>query len=295
MNIKVLIAQLFLFFFMSMNSFANVSTSLVGKQVYQQFSEKSGGERSYFIVYPEDFNKEVKYKLIVVFAGTDSTGEEMREWFGKGWQSTPEGLEDRIENAIFVYPDQKYKWGGDKGWALGPYAGEFSGDEDLNFTKELILELLEQYPIDERKVFAIGHSWGGDMTAVAGCYLGSEFRAVVPIAANRPYWFNGKERTVLCNGEPSVWTFFGAKDDYFGEPGGDGVFGLELNEFWRKGYSCSKGFELDGETKIYKNCTQDVRLSIYSPGQYSGGGDFKGHQPPDYLIGAVSDWINSLN
>ncbi|MFL4423934.1 hypothetical protein QTO20_24520 [Serratia marcescens] len=265
------------------------------EQVTQQFSSKSGGLRSYFITYPKEFNSDVKYKLIVVFAGTDSTGEEMREWFGKGWQPTPEGLEDRIENAIFVYPDQKYQWGGDKGWALGPYAGEFSGDEDIHFTKELIIDLLQRYPIDKRKVFAIGHSWGGDMTAVTGCYLGSAFRAIVPIAANRPYWFNGEERAVLCNGEPSVWTFFGAKDDYFGEPGGDGIFGMELNDFWWKGYSCSKHYDLDGETKIYNGCTQDVRLSIYSPGQYSGGGDFKGHQPPDYLIGDVSDWINSLD
>ncbi|MFU0760897.1 hypothetical protein IBZ15_03150 [Serratia marcescens] len=294
MKLKFFKIQLLLLFIMSLNSFANISMPLVGEQVYQRFSEKSGGERSYFIAHPKVFKYGVKYKLIIVFAGTNSTGEEMREWFGKGWQPTPEGLEDKVENAIFVYPNQKYQWGEDKGWALGSYAGEFSGNEDINFTKELIIDLLTKYPIDKRGVFAIGHSWGGDMTAVVGCYLGNKFRAVIPIAANRPYWFNGKAWGGLCNGKPSVWTFFGAKDDYFGEPGGDGIFGIELNEFWRKGYSCSKSFERDGETKIYNNCTQDVRFSIYSPGQYSGGGDFKGHQPPDYLIEAVSKWINNL-
>lgn len=42
---------------------------------------------------------------------------------------------------------------------------------------------------DTERVFATGHSWGGDMAQVVSCFLGERFRATVPVAANRPYWF----------------------------------------------------------------------------------------------------------
>lgn len=142
-----------------------------------------------------------------------------------------QGLEEGLKDAILVYPGQKYRWDGDGGWALGPEAGDYGGGEDIRFTAEL-LDLIERdYTVDRARIFATGHSSGGDMAAVVGCFLGDRFRALAPIAANRPYWLGTPPSAAACRGRPAVWTIFGLNDDHFGATSPDGAFGIEQNTF----------------------------------------------------------------
>ena len=101
------------------------------------------------------------------------------------------------------------------GWLLGPHAAPADGMQDLDFTAALIADIGRRYCIDPQKVFATGHSWGGDMAQ--GCELlqGGFFRATVPVAANRPTGLSRNLMLRLAATEAAVWTMFGINDGHF--------------------------------------------------------------------------------
>ena len=272
-------------------------------QVNAVFSNKAGGKRSFYVSLPKNDAVNIRYKLVLVFPGTDTIGKEMKAFVGDGW-GAEKGLESNMPNTIFVYPDPKWRffaqWNStDGGWLLGPYGGAARGMEDIYFVSELLGWLQKNYPIDAQQIFATGHSWGGDMTAVVGCFLGDKFRAIAPVAANRPYWFNAGNRPLNCVGNPAVWTFFGSDDTHFdGKEPRKGEFGREQNQFWLRKYSCSKSstqlnIGSKWESIEYKNCKSTVRFSLYSP-NFSGRSDQPGHQPPDWYLSGVTTWFNSF-
>ncbi|QQP95390.1 alpha/beta hydrolase family esterase [Lysobacter enzymogenes] len=263
-------------------------------QLVRSFSDAAGGKRSYYVALPAGYDPARTYRLVLVLAGTATTGQEMHEWFGQGWNPDTPGLERLMADTVFVYPDQRYSWDGDNGWALGPNAAPYDGWHDLRFIDELLTWVESDYSIDTARVFATGHSWGGDMTAVVGCYLGGRLRAIAPVAANRPFWFGSPPSAKDCTGQPAVWTFFGLADDHFGDSSPDGLFGIEQNDFWTKKLACSNDYDTSGETRTYRGCKAAVKLTLYAGGQYSGGGGLRGHQPPDYFLAAVSDWFSSF-
>jgi polyhydroxybutyrate depolymerase len=263
-------------------------------QLSIKFSKSAGDTRSFFVVLPAHYSKAKRYKLVLVFPGTDTTGKEMHDWMGKGWSSSAPGLESQTPDTIFIYPDPKWRWDGALGWALGPYAAPYDGNHDLKFTEELLAYAKRTYAIDQKRIFATGHSWGGDMAAVAGCFLGNRFRAIAPVAAHRPYWFKTPPDTSLCKGKPDVWTFFGRKDDWFADASPDGQFGIEQNDFWRRRLNCSGASKLSGETNQYTHCAADLRFTLYAPGQYSGSGKHLGHQPPDTFMPMVAKWLSGF-
>ena len=65
------------------------------------------------------------------------------------------------------------------------------GMQDLDFTAAIIDELSEQYCIDPDQVYATVHSLGWlryDSSRILVSWV-TGFRAISPVAANRPYWF----------------------------------------------------------------------------------------------------------
>lgn len=258
------------------------------------FSTYAGGNRSFYVTLPAGYTTSKSYRLVVVLAGTATTPLEMRNWYGLGWSSTALGLEKRMTDTFFIYPAQKYKWRGTKGWALGPYGGDYSGSHDIEFVDELLDWAQRNYSVDAGRVFVTGHSWGGDLATVVGCFLGDRFRAVAPVAANTPFWFGNPPNTSLCSGNPAVWTYFGLQDDYFGSASPNGEFGKQQNAFWMSRMACPGTFTETGETKRYTGCSNDLRLTLYATGQYSGGGSYRGHQPPDYFLSSTANWFMSF-
>lgn len=278
-------------------------TSMIGEQKQYTFSSAAGGTRGYYISVPENYDNTKQYRLVFVFAGTDSTGEFMHEWMGQGWNSNTPGLEKLMTNTIFVYPDQKYVWGNVKGWALGNYAGQFGGMHDIQFTKELLALIKQDYSIDSNRIFATGHSWGGDMANVTAYFLKGVFKAIAPVASNRPYWFESNGSYINepgYTGNTAVWIFFGLDDDHFGNSSVDGAFGEEQADFWILKNSASQNpnntspIGSQGDVTERYNGTSEVKLTLYSTGQYSGSGSLPGHQPPDYYFKAVTDWFKTF-
>ena len=272
------------------------------EQIKHRFSTQAGGKRSFYLSVPKDLQPGAAHPLVLVFAGTDTTGKQMQAFLGASW-SDAGGMEAAFPDAIFVYPDPKWRdfpaWDGKYGgWLLGPHAGPAEGMEDLRFVADLMDWLGARYSIDPERVFATGHSWGGDMAAVVGCFLGDRVTAIAPIAANRPFWFDGNG-PADCKGHPAVWTFFGTSDEHYaGQQAAAGDFGREQDAFWARRNGCDPGvttldLPIAGDHIEHRGCQQPVRLTLYSPA-FSGESDQPGHQPPDAALGVISRWFADM-
>ena len=121
------------------------------------------------------------------------------------------------------------------------------------------------------------------MAQVVSCFLGDRFRASVPVAANRPYWFessNGED--LQCTGQTAVWTMFGINDEHFSWQSYPGEFGDECRDFWLEENGCESASEYsdlnlgpDFECVEFEGCTTTTRYCLYAAEH--------GHQiPSDY-------------
>jgi len=258
-----------------------------GVQIEEMFEPSAGGRRSYFLALPADYDPQRRHRLIIGYAGTDWSGEMIRPYLN---------LErDGRDDEIVVYPDLLSRdfegWGRLGGWLLGPHARPADGMDDIEFTRQLVDRLGERYCVDPDRIFATGHSWGGDMAAVVGCFLGDRLRAVAPAAANRPYWFEPADGPVGCMGEAAVWTFFGEADGHFASQDYPGEYGDEQVAFWRARHGCGDGteplpYDAAGACVRYAGCAADTRYCLYGPET--------GHQIPPYFSEAVLGWFRSF-
>jgi polyhydroxybutyrate depolymerase len=260
-----------------------------GVQLAADFGPDAAGERSYFLVLPANYDPAVPHRLIFGYAGTNWTGEQIRPYLD---------VEDPGSTDIYVYPNVLWRdfegWGNLGGWLLGPHARPADGNADLVFTAALLDRLSADYCIDPAQVFATGHSWGGDFAAVLGCFLGDRFRAVAPIAANRPYWFEpAGGGDPGCVGSAAVWTFFSQADDHFTGQPYPGSYGDEQDTFWRAARHCGDaaedvdlGIGAPGECVEHAGCDTNVRYCLYDPAT--------GHQRPDYFPAEFRRWLDSF-
>ncbi len=260
-----------------------------GVQLAADFGPEAAGVRSYFLVLPANYDPAIPHRLIFGYAGTNWTGEQIRPYLD---------LEDPASTDVYVYPDVLWRdfqgWGNLGGWLLGPHARPADGDADLVFTAALLDRLQADYCIDPAQVFATGHSWGGDFAAVVGCFLGNRFRAVAPIAANRPYWFEpAGGGDPGCVGRAAVWTFFSQADDHFTGQPYPGAYGDEQDAFWRAARHCGDAAgDVDlaigapGECVEHSGCDTPVRYCLYDPAT--------GHQRPDYFPAEFRRWLDSF-
>lgn len=246
-----------------------------------------GIDRSFYISVPHSYDPSIPHRVVMGFSGTDWVGEQIQGYLN---------LEEYGVNTIFVYPDPLWRdfegWGTYGGWLLGPHAQPAHGNEDLDFVEALLDRISTQYCIDEERVFATGHSWGGDMAQVVSCFLGNRFVASAPVAANRPYWFEDQQGApISCSGDTAVWTLFGAADDHFTWQSYAGEFGEECRDFWVKERNCSMestefylGEDLCSE---YLSCDRPVRYCLY-------GSQYAHQVPSDSFPQATMEWFSSF-
>ena len=256
-------------------------------QIDLALSPAAGGARGAYLTLPADYDPATPHRLVIAYAGTNWSGGMIRPYFDFERVAEPD--------EIFVYPDLLRRdfgpWGTLGGWLLGPHAAPADGMEDIEFTRELVAYLGEQYCVDPDRVFATGHSWGGDMAAVAACFLGDVIRAAAPAAANRPYWFEPVEGTVGCVGTAAVWTFFGEADEHFSAQPYPGAYGDEQAAFWRGHHGCGEGMDaldvgIEGACVAYPGCAVETRYCLYSPAT--------GHQIPAGFTDAVMGWFRGF-
>ena len=132
------------------------------------------------------------------------------------------------------------------------------------------------------------------MAQVASCFAGDRIRASVPVAANRPYWFEPSEgEWGGCLGETAVWTMFGEGDDHFSWQDYPGQFGDGQRDFWIEERECNGvddaidlGLGAGGECLEYGGCRETTRYCLY--------GASAGHQVPEYYSAAAMEFFRSF-
>lgn len=72
------------------------------------------------------------------------------------------------------------------GWQSGP--GD-QKDRDLNFFDAVLASMKKEYPIDEKRIYATGHSNGGAFTYLLWAKRGDAFAAFAPVAAAAGLYF----------------------------------------------------------------------------------------------------------
>jgi polyhydroxybutyrate depolymerase len=131
----------------------------------------SGGiVRSYRLYMPASVQKGQRVPVVLNFHALASNGQIQEDLSGM------RSIADR-EGFILVSPNAS---GTPSGW--NALLNADSGVDDVQFVDDLLDELLQDYCVDGRRIYATGFSSGGMITSRIGCELGSRFAAVAPVA-----------------------------------------------------------------------------------------------------------------
>jgi poly(3-hydroxybutyrate) depolymerase len=163
----------------------------------------NGVQRLYLLAVPPEYDASRPYPLVFGFHGSGGDREQLRGYMNVEAPAAGQ--------AIFIYPEGLVVNDGATGWELS------NESDDLTFVDTLLAQYESELCIDEKRVFATGHSFGGCMSNTVGCYRGTEFRAIAPVAG-----CSGGGRNTTCSGRIASLQIHSPKDtstDYGGAIG----------------------------------------------------------------------------
>ena len=195
MKIHRIIPIPFLLLFMLI-SCGNEETGIVEERVI----EHEGLERSFLIYVPTNIKENAP--LVVAIHGYTSSAKTLMGYSGINQVADKEGF-------LVAYP-QGTKDSRDNNFFNVGY--EFHSDSkvnDVNFIREIVLNLTKDYKLNSKRVFATGMSNGGDMSYLLACTSSDLFTAVAPVAGVMM-----KDTLENCNPEKKIPIFeiHGTKD-----------------------------------------------------------------------------------
>ena len=195
MKIHRIIPIPFLLLFMLI-SCGNEETGFVEERVI----EHEGLERSFLIYVPTNIKENAP--LVVAIHGYTSSAKTLMGYSGINQVADKEGF-------LVAYP-QGTKDSRDNNFFNVGY--EFHSDSkvnDVNFIREIVLNLTKDYKLNSKRVFATGMSNGGDMSYLLACTSSDLFTAVAPVAGVMM-----KDTLENCNPEKKIPIFeiHGTKD-----------------------------------------------------------------------------------
>ena len=150
-------------------SCGNEETGFVEERVI----EHEGLERSFLIYVPTNIKENAP--LVVAIHGYTSSAKTLMGYSGINQVAEKEGF-------LVAYP-QGTKDSRDNNFFNVGY--EFHSDskvDDVNFIREIVLNLTKDYKLNSKRVFATGMSNGGDMSYLLACTSSDLFTAVAPVA-----------------------------------------------------------------------------------------------------------------
>lgn len=152
-----------------------------------------GASWRYIVDLPPGYDKSQPYRLILAFHGRTGTAAKVRTYFDlEGGGARP---------AIVVYPQAQGGWGG-------------KVDRDIAYVDALLAKLKSSYCVDQRQIFAAGHSMGGSFVNSLSCARADVFRATAVVAGGI-----GSVRS--CRGEVAAILLHNPKDNMV--PYGQGI------------------------------------------------------------------------
>ena len=143
-----------------------------------RFSETisiDGRQRTYVVNLPPNYYESSGFSLVVALHGGGGSSTQFETSSKLTEKANAEGF-------IVVYPDGT---GIIKTWNAGTCCGSAVTNDvnDVHFISSLIDQLISNYKINQKKVYATGHSNGGMMCYRLACELSNKIAAIAPNAS----------------------------------------------------------------------------------------------------------------
>lgn len=236
-----------------------IPSFLMSQQLVSDTIAHDGLNREFLITIPTDYNGSEAMPLVFNFHGFTSNATEQM-WYGD-FRTIAER-----EGFILVHP-QGTEFNGLPHWNVGGWTTG-SGADDVGFTESMIDYLIENYNIDESRIYSTGMSNGGFMSYLLACQLNDRIAAVASVTGSMtPEIYNA------CNpSHPTpILQIHGTSDDLVPYDGADFTYSMtELLDYWTNFNSCTVTPEIieiedtntsDGCTAthyIYKDCNNNI-------------------------------------
>ena len=207
------------------------------------YEEFDGWMREWYVYIPQSVrqNPEKKVPLVLAMHGYTCTGEIYAG--NSGWYDVAEkhGFIVVFPSALHAKVDMPEQ-GLMPDWAPLNAWNVFLEDDrpdELKFFSFLLDKMIAEYPVDEHRVFATGHSWGSLMTEMLALGLTERFAAVAPCSGA---FFGGAYEKMTSlpyaaeNGvQLPIWMFWGMNEEWLipCEPTHENETGLTV-ELWLK-------------------------------------------------------------
>lgn len=207
------------------------------------YEEFDSWMREWYVYIPQSVrqNPEKKVPLVLAMHGYTCTGEIYAG--NSGWYDVAEkyGFIVVFPSALHAKVDMPEQ-GLMPDWAPLNAWNVFLEDDrpdELKFFSFLLDKMIAEYPVDEHRVFATGHSWGSLMTEMLALGLTERFAAVAPCSGA---FFGGAYEKMTSlpyaaeNGvQLPIWMFWGMNEEWLipSEPTHENETGLTV-ELWLK-------------------------------------------------------------
>ena len=241
-----------------------------------------GIERNFSLYVPAGDHEKEKYPLIVALHGGGGNAKSLIRITNNQFNK----IADR-EGAYVVYPEGvRRHWNEGRDLPLS-YAHRTKVD-DVGFIETMIMSIIENHPIDEKRVFVTGMSNGGLMAYKLGCELPDLITAIAPVTASMPVDIlsgctkvNGTGLMIVNGTADPQMPYDGGMISVFGTERGQVLSTGDTIDFWLKGNGC----QLHSEKKMmpdvarrddttvtkyyYSTCSSGAKVALY---RVEGGG-----------------------
>lgn len=197
---------------------ASNGSYVVGKNRFT--TNVNGDTREYYVHVPKSYNKNTPTPVVFMLHGT--SGDGLKFYNISGWKEVGE-----TENIITVYPSS---WrhciiedGARKNttkWNIFPGSFEYCPGEvpkdDIKFLNQVIDELCGKFTVNQKMIYFVGFSNGGQMTGRVGVEMSDRIAAVVSSAGMLKPGTSYTPKRLL----PNLFQFGSNDDRFYGAFGG---------------------------------------------------------------------------
>lgn len=160
---------------------ANNGSFVVGKNRFTTVVD--GDTREYYVHVPKSYSKSTPTPVVLMLHGT--SGDGLKFYNISGWKEVGEA-----ENVLTVFPSSWRHCIIDDGqrknttkWNVYPGSFEYCAGEapkdDIKFLNRVIDEMARKFNVNQRMVYVVGFSNGGQMSARVGVEMSDRVAAVV--------------------------------------------------------------------------------------------------------------------